>query len=608
MTVEEWNEFQTEKWAAEWPKPEYMNEKREMVHVRDGGEGAYRDKTYEIVTRWRADTQISYRPHAKKPGSKSHVRYEKYAVATTVGESLALGSYPIDWCYDYEHGFIKVLGPCADEPIDPSKVEANVDVSDVEKVIGRWFRRELAKKYNLDLKELVTAAGETTMLRAHRLVADRKAAEFLKDAKENNRIIAEEEVEKVLMTWGFAKNGGRVNVMPENQNWVWSDTLGLLRDRVGDIHLTPPTARYPNFVRIITKYLEDRIPEEVNTFKFTSLNLNCNYAAKRHRDGNNFGPSIITGFGNYTGGELAVFPEDDRGRSDLFKLPEKDRMSVSIKQNIVMFNGNSAHEVDSFQGMRFSVVYFTAGCHAKACEEDKDQLLRLGFPYPAPDEDCHALLPAPKGYDAKPVAPKKGNESKETPKVRVWNVQEATQSKKPGQWAAAVMEEMKRAHEKKSESAENPITNSENADLTPTQRANLLLEKRGRTLKRKRNEAKDEPKEEKQDEAKQQKNKSNMPDTSSTAEEPKQGDESPIKKENETKGNVDPPSSSTKAPRPNKRKPEVKEAPTESLKENKPFLKQPKLDLKSPDAPSKSVVTTSKDANRPMKQLTLSFK
>ena len=27
--------------------------------------------------------------------------------AKTVGQSLALGSYPIDWIYDYEHGFIK---------------------------------------------------------------------------------------------------------------------------------------------------------------------------------------------------------------------------------------------------------------------------------------------------------------------------------------------------------------------------------------------------------------------------------------------------------------------------------------------------------------------
>ena len=35
------------------------------------------------------------------------MRYERYSKAKTVGQSLALGAYPIDWIYDYEHGFIK---------------------------------------------------------------------------------------------------------------------------------------------------------------------------------------------------------------------------------------------------------------------------------------------------------------------------------------------------------------------------------------------------------------------------------------------------------------------------------------------------------------------
>eukprot|EP00913_Durusdinium_trenchii_P002892 g2679.t1 len=96
--------------GAQWPKPKYMSEPREMVYVRDGGDGAYRQKTYEIVTRWTAKTKIEYRPHAKAPGSKSHIRYEKYSKAKTVGEALALGCYPVDWCFDYEHGFIRVKG------------------------------------------------------------------------------------------------------------------------------------------------------------------------------------------------------------------------------------------------------------------------------------------------------------------------------------------------------------------------------------------------------------------------------------------------------------------------------------------------------------------
>jgi len=177
MTKEKWAEFQTEKYKKAWPKPLYMQEAQKkgekQVYVRDGGEGAYKDKTYEIITRWTAKTKIAYRPHAKAPGSKSHIRYEKYAKAKTVGEALALGSYPIDWCYDYEHGFIKVLGgQVRDEPIDPTEVEDLRTLTDVDNCLLQWYRRELAKKYGLNLQDLKEMTGEPMMLRAHRLHAN----------------------------------------------------------------------------------------------------------------------------------------------------------------------------------------------------------------------------------------------------------------------------------------------------------------------------------------------------------------------------------------------------------------------------------------------------
>ena len=43
---EQWMKFQTQKYKDAWPKPDYMAEPRETVYVRDGGDGAYRQKTY----------------------------------------------------------------------------------------------------------------------------------------------------------------------------------------------------------------------------------------------------------------------------------------------------------------------------------------------------------------------------------------------------------------------------------------------------------------------------------------------------------------------------------------------------------------------------------
>merc|ERR1712113_1150548 len=99
-----------------FPKPAYMNS------PRSADERGYRDESFEFVSRFMAETKIQYRPHAKAPGSKSHVRYEKYSNATTIGEALKKGSWPMDWVYDYEHGFLKVLGRVREEPIDATQV------------------------------------------------------------------------------------------------------------------------------------------------------------------------------------------------------------------------------------------------------------------------------------------------------------------------------------------------------------------------------------------------------------------------------------------------------------------------------------------------------
>merc|ERR1712176_76646 len=97
---------------------------------------------------------MGYRPHAKAPGSKSHVRYEKYSRARTVKEALALGSWPADWCWDYERGFIKVVGGrMRDEPIDASETLYE-DLSQVDAILARWFIREAARMLGVSISEI----------------------------------------------------------------------------------------------------------------------------------------------------------------------------------------------------------------------------------------------------------------------------------------------------------------------------------------------------------------------------------------------------------------------------------------------------------------------
>jgi len=384
----------------------------------------FKDETYEIVTRWTAETKIAYRPHAKAPGSKSHVRYEKYGKATTVGQSLAAGSYPIDWCYDFEHGFIKVKGgPVREQPVDISKGEEG-DVTAVDKAINHWYQRELAKMLGMKVSEISDSAGsgESAQVRALRLLSQRDARLRLEAADREGRLITDDEVFTTLKTWPFLRNDTRKNVMQPGKTWVFSDTLGLLRDRIGDLHLTASTRRYPQVTELLTRWLTDRLPEETKNFTFTSMNVNCNYAAAQHRDNGNFGPSFIKAFGDFSGGELNYWPDDAGGK--LEAVPKNKKVSFDLKKGLALFNGNCAHSVDDFSGARYSIVYFTLGCHAKVTPLDKTKLKTLGFPFPAADADPFELLAPPKGYGIKGVTPPVAKKKRDAPPFRFFDAVE----------------------------------------------------------------------------------------------------------------------------------------------------------------------------------------
>ena len=63
-------------------------------------------------------------------------------------------------------------------------------------------------------------------------------------------------------------------------------------------------------------------------FPFTSISVNVNYAAARHRDRNNVGPSAIKAFGRYRGGQLLYWPKDERC-GDVKDLPRQELASQS---------------------------------------------------------------------------------------------------------------------------------------------------------------------------------------------------------------------------------------------------------------------------------------
>merc|ERR1719343_876119 len=105
---------------------------------------------------------------------------------------------------------------------------------------------------------------------------------------QTSKNITDKDIVEVLQVWGFAYNDTRLNVLPEGVKSIHSDTLGVLRMRDGTYRIFDPTTRYPYVTRLICKWFRDQKGTEIpSDFGFSGININSNYAGRRHRDQNN---------------------------------------------------------------------------------------------------------------------------------------------------------------------------------------------------------------------------------------------------------------------------------------------------------------------------------
>lgn len=162
--------------------------------------------------------------------------------------------------------------------------------------------------------------------------------------------------------------------------------------------LSAATKHRPNLTKLLCAFAKHDRPD----YEFTSIQVNKDYAAALHVDGNNSWDSIIVGLGDYAGGQLWV----DTGRTAHGTL-------VDVHNRWHRFCGAHPHCVLPFTGRRYTLVYFTrargrGGVCAQHAEEPQagessgsgnaaraTRLLELGFPLPrALMEEPLAQLPS----------------------------------------------------------------------------------------------------------------------------------------------------------------------------------------------------------------------
>jgi hypothetical protein len=354
--------------------------------------------SYELIAKFTAKTRIKYSPNPKTLGSKSYDRYAKYQNAKTVGEALK-HCKPADLLWEYERGYLQVLGgPMAEKPACMSPPSNDPVIKILAKFRGPngcsikmdpTVRKKLASlsdEFGMNLDQIHEEAGkqcnsESADIQTARVIANELARRKLALGK----AITDKDIVEVLQVWGFPENDTRVNVLPEGVKTIHSDTLGVLRMRDGTYRIFDPTTRYQHVTKLLCQWFRAELGNDIpDDFGFTGININHNYAGRRHRDNGNEGPSAIKAIGKFTGGKLNYFPKDVKkpGRIDVAALDPADSIASDLSKKFVFFNGNNAHGVQPFGGERFSLVFFTTSKFWKVKDKEMTTLKGLGFKIP----------------------------------------------------------------------------------------------------------------------------------------------------------------------------------------------------------------------------------
>jgi hypothetical protein len=155
--------------------------------------------------------------------------------------------------------------------------------------------------------------------------------------------------------WGKVKNTNRKNVIPSGEGSCQSFILGPnMHQSNHSAAAAVNSLRYP----ILERTLRALVAAADPSFKYTNITVNRNLPCKPHRDTGNIGDSLIIGFGEFTGGQLAI--EDGAAPARSGTCTPKSFRCEDLMCRFVRFNGGkNMHWTLPFEGERYSAVFYT---------------------------------------------------------------------------------------------------------------------------------------------------------------------------------------------------------------------------------------------------------
>ena len=145
----------------------------------------------------------------------------------------------------------------------------------------------------------------------------------------------------------------RNNVLRTGQTGYEGFVLGVVNTRglVGVGKMLSRKTQSPKYRELYLntkKMMDMHIRNSDPKFKFTSIQFNKSQQTAKHVDAKNVGESYIIGLGDYKGGEVIVYDEND-----------KNPVKHNVKNRFLKFNGSIyPHETAPFTGERFTMVFY----------------------------------------------------------------------------------------------------------------------------------------------------------------------------------------------------------------------------------------------------------
>ena len=194
----------------------------------------------------------------------------------------------------------------------------------------------------------------------------------------------------------------RNNVLPSGVREVESLTLGITRNRrqCGTWYI--PTSTYANkeLLTHLLAWAGWTLQQLGVRLPVTAITINRGFASRTHRDASNLGPSLISTFGQYEGGNLMYWPEDDAS-AHVNTLPCAAAVEIDTHCHGILFDGRRAHATTGYTGTRMSVVFWCPSDFVSVPRNVWSELKALGFQVPEKQPtQAHLSTPPLNGHEA----------------------------------------------------------------------------------------------------------------------------------------------------------------------------------------------------------------